>query len=195
MVTRREKDGTITTLAETYGGRKFNSPNDLDLDAEGNIYFTDPSWSPVAKRNMPELGVYFLPKDGGEVKQLTTDLKKPNGIALSPDGKTLYIADNDQGLVVAYDVTAPGEISNRRVFVQPGGKGGPDGMTTDSRGNLYAAWHGGNAVYVWNPAGEMIATIAFGPDQPTNVELADGENSLYITGGKVLHKADVSSLR
>lgn len=224
MVTRRESDGSITILEDQFDGKKLNSPNDLDIDSQGGIYFTDPSWAKRENRDMDEMGVYYIPPaqshpsaDGLslaesadaqdtpagtvrvpppaapaqslEVKRLITDLKKPNGIALSPDEKTLYVADNDAGLVMAYDVTAPGEVANPRVFVKPDAKGGPDGMTTDTAGNLYAAWYGANAVFVWNPEGQMIAKITHGPGQPTNVELADNETTLYITGGNTFQRA------
>lgn len=194
-VLRRESDGTMTLLLDAYDGKKLNSPNDLDLDPQGGIYFSDPRFGKPDGRELDVEGVYYLPPNGSEAKQLLTNLEKPNGVAVSPDGKTLYVADNGAGQVMAYDIAQPGELANPRLFADPEGKGSPDGMTTDSRGNVYAAWYGANAVYVWNPAGEHIAKIAFGPDQPTNVELTADEKTLYITGGKVLQRADVSSLK
>lgn len=194
-VTRRQEGGDVEVLVEHYNGKKLNSPNDLDLDAEGGIYFTDPSWKNPSELEQDKQGVYYLAPGSGEAVRLIDDLKRPNGVAVAPDGKTLYVADNDAGLVMAYDIVEPGKTSNPRVFAQPGGKGGPDGMTTDRRGNLYAAWFSANTVYVWNAEGEPVATIAFGPDQPSNVELTADEDTIYITGGKVLQRASLEPLR
>lgn len=184
----RLEGGKLLVVEDGYEGKRFNGPNDLAIDADNNIYFTDPAYGRREGRELGVEAVYFVPRMG-EVKQLITDLKRPNGIALSPDGQTLYVADNAAGLVMAYDVAEPGRIENARVFAKPqAARGGPDGMTIDRAGNLYAAWHGANAVYVWSPAGEPIATIPVPDAQPTNVAFgADGE-TLYVTAGKSLYR-------
>lgn len=231
-VTRRELDGEITVIEDEFEGKKLNSPNDLDLDAQGGIYFTDPSWAKRENRDMDEMGVYYISSYGPSttprsatatsddtidtpdgtfrvpveqsprtlgVRRLITDLKRPNGIAFSLDEKQLYVADNDGGVVYAYDLAAPGEVSNKREFAKPpaGTKGGPDGMTIDRVGNLYAAWHGDGAVHVWSPQGEHLARIELPKDgdkavQPTNVEFAADGTTLYVTGGGSLYRVKLN---
>src|SRR5205814_1014715 len=146
-----EKDGSKTVLADRFEGKRFNSPNDLVFDKDGNLYFTDPpyglekNWNDPA-RELDYCGVYFRSKDG-KLKLVTKEMTRPNGIALSPDGKTLYVANSSpfKAVWMAFDVKEPGTVANGRVFFDAGkwvgrkGKVGvPDGMKVDRAGNLWA---------------------------------------------------------
>lgn len=183
----RLEDGQRVTLADQYDGKRLNSPNDLVIGDHGGIYFTDPRFGKGDNRELEAEAVYYL-SPRGDLHQIITDLKKPNGVTLSPDGKTLYVADNRASLVMAYDVAEPGVIENGRVFASVEGKGGPDGMTVDADGNLYAAWFGGGGVHVWSPAGEHLGLIRV-PERASNVEFGPDGKTLYITGSKSLYRA------
>ncbi len=191
-VTRIEKNGKKTTLADRYEGKRFNSPNDLVFDKEGNLYFTDPpyglekNWDDPA-RELDFCGVYFLSKDG-KLKLLTKEMSRPNGITLSPDGKTLYVANSDpiRAYWKAFVVKAPGEITTPgRIFfdatkwVGKKGKAGlPDGMKVDKDGNLWATGPGG--VLVFSPEGKLLGAINTGV--PTaNCAFGDDGSTLYVT--------------
>ena len=188
-VARLEKDGTFTVLAEYYKNRRFNSPNDLVYRRNGDLYFTDPPYG-LEKRNEDPLkelvfnGVYRLSRSG-QLDLLTRDLTFPNGLAFSPDEKTLYVAVSDPAkpVVMAYDVKPDGTIANGRVFfdVSPLTKdrpGLPDGMKVDGKGNVFTTGPGG--VLILSPKGKHLGTILTG--QPTaNCAWGDDGSMLYIT--------------
>jgi len=168
-IARVNADGSQTALADRFEGKRFNSPNDLALRKNGDIYFTDPPYG-LDKGNASPLkeltwnGVYRLAKDG-QVSLLVKDLTFPNGIAFSPDEKILYVAVSDpkQTEIMAYDVQANGGVKNGRVFfdAQPlkdtGRKGGCDGMKVDAQGNVWATGPGG--VLVISTAGKHLGTV------------------------------------
>lgn len=179
-----------TVLAERYDGKRFNSPNDVALAADGAIYFTDPPYgltrgdeSPL--KELPFNGVYRLAPDGA-VTLLDDTLTRPNGIALSPDGGTLYVANSDPAaaLWVAYDVIEGGGVANRRTLfdateaVTEGVIGLPDGMTIAANGGIFATGPGG--VYVFTPEGGLIGIIET-PAATANVTFGgDDGRTLYI---------------
>ncbi len=177
-------------VAITYQGKHFNSPNDLTLRADGNVYFTDPDWQ-LGKRKSEtgKTGVYRLLPDGSTVALVDDTLDKPNGIALSPDGNTLYVADfnggGDQGRVGTYPVAADGATGTRSEFAA--GVAVPDGMTVDCAGNLYTTSHEGGVIGIYSPAGMQLGTIKVATSL-TNVAFggADGK-TLYATAGKALY--------
>jgi gluconolactonase len=159
-------------LAERFEGRRFNSPNDLAVGPDGAIWFTDPPYglegvdtSPL--KEQPVNGVYRRAPDG-RVTRVEAGLKYPNGIAFSPDGRTLYVSNSDpqRAVILAWDVSASGSLSRRRVFADmtvlaaKGLPGLPDGMTVDDRGNLWATGPGG--VHVFTPAGREIGLVSTG---------------------------------
>jgi len=195
-VARREKDGTLKTLADRYQGKRLNSPNDGTFAANGDLYFTDPPYGLPKLMDDPgkELdfqGVYKL-TPRGELTLLTKEMSRPNGIALSPDEKTLYVANSDappKAVIMAFDVKPDGTIGNGRVFfdasplARAGKKGAPDGMKVDRNGNLFATGPGG--VLVLTPQGKHLGTIATGV--PTaNCNWGDDGTVLYVTADKNL---------
>jgi gluconolactonase len=189
-VARWEGNGKFTSLADRYDGKKFNSPNDLAVRKSGEIYFTDPPYgleggdkSPL--KEMPWHGVYRIAKDGA-VTLLTKDIKFTNGIAFSPDEKTLYVSSTEDrhSHIMAYDVQANGTIANGRMFfdAQPISKrelpGSCDGMKVDRDGNVWTSGPGG--ILVVTPAGKLIGRINTGV--PTaNCAWGDDGSVLYIT--------------
>jgi gluconolactonase len=190
-----EETWTKTTLAARYDGKRFNSPNDLVYRANGDLYFTDPPFGLRGLANdpakeLPHSGVYRVTPTG-DVTLLTTELDFPNGIAFSPDEKTLYVsnASGARAIWMAYDVAANGTVSNGRVFFdataafRAGKRGVPDGMRVDQRGNVFATGPGG--VIVLSPQGKHLGTIATG--QPTaNCAFGDDGQTLYITANNQL---------
>lgn len=179
---------TFTTIVDNYQGKKFNSPNDLVYDSKGNLYFTDPPYGlekrlEDPKKELPFQGVFRVGVDG-KLTLLVQDLKYPNGIALSPDEKTLYVAVSDpqNAIWMAYDLKDDGTVANGRVFANvtsmvPGNKGLPDGMKVDSKGNLWATGPGG--ILIFNPQGKHLGTIRTG--QATgNCAWGDDGSTLYI---------------
>ena len=201
--------GRAFIVASGYGGRPFNAPNDVWIDLAGRLWVTDPRYFGHEPVEQPLMGVYRIDPDLS-VTLAVTDAAKPNGIAVSPDQKTLYVGSNDSGSfarhrfpagtpfvpgaemkVLAYDLDAAGRATNRRVFADWQGRGGPDGMTVDTEGFLYVTVRipevGG--VWVYAPDGTLAATIPM-PVLPTNVEFGrdDQSDRLYITAGVGLYR-------
>jgi gluconolactonase len=185
-----ETNFTRITLADRFEGKRLNSPNDLVLHSNGDIYFTDPPYGlrDLNRNPAKELdfnGVYRL-SAAGELSLVTRELTFPNGIALSPDERTLYVAVSDPANPVwmAYDVAADGRVSGGRVFFdgaplrRPGRNGVPDGMTVDARGNLFATGPGG--VLIISPEGRHLGTIVTG-QATSNAVFGDDGSSLYLT--------------
>jgi gluconolactonase len=170
-----EADRSFRTIADTFEGKRFNSPNDLVVRSNGDVYFTDPTYgfegAPAwVKHELPFSGVYRRTPNGA-VTLLTKELSFPNGIAFSPDEKVLYVSSSDpeRAIWMAYDVTPEGGIASGRLFydatamVKAGKKGLPDGLKVDEHGNLFAGGPGG--VLVFTPAGKLLGTIVTG--EPT----------------------------
>ena len=180
-------------VSQTYQGKKLNSPNDLDIDKSGNIYFTDPRYGNRASMEMDVEGVYFqsLEPDGSTpmkpLLRIDADLVRPNGIVLSPDESVLYVADRKANYIYAYDVESPGKVNNKRVFgrLNDGEGTGSDGMCVDKQGRLYTTGHG--KVWVFEPTGQIVATIAVGK-QTVNVTFGADNKTLYITANKGLYR-------
>ncbi|HEX9107341.1 MAG TPA: SMP-30/gluconolactonase/LRE family protein [Longimicrobiales bacterium] len=185
-----ESNYTKVTLAARYEGKRLNSPNDLIVRSNGDIYFTDPPYGLKGLNRDPakELdfsGVYRLTPDGA-LTLLTREITFPNGIAFSPDEKTLYV-DNTDGqhpVWMAYPVLPDGSVGPGRVFfdamplVRQGQRGSPDGMAVDRQGNIFAAGPGG--VIVLSPDGRHLGTIAIaGP--VSNVAFGEDGRTLFVT--------------
>ena len=206
-VSRTEKDGTVTTLADRYEGKRFNSPNDVVCRSNGDIYFTDPN--SVARRNPPDPhndfktelgfnGVYRLTA-AGKLELLTREMPYPNGLAFSPDEKKLYIANSrlDKFWMV-YDVKPNGTLGDGKKFLdltQDTSEAVPDGMKVDTAGNIYATGPGG--VLVISPKGKHLGTIEV-PEIPANCAWGDADGkTLYITARSSVYRIrlNVSGIR
>jgi gluconolactonase len=175
-VTRAGKSG-IEVLAARFEGKRFNAPNDLVIRRDGHLWFTDPAFGNQADgRELDFYGVFHVsPK--GEIEAVARMKTRPNGIALGPAGKILYVADADARLIRAWDIDKNGAASNARVFVDKI-TGVPGGVRTDEKGNVYVA---GNYVYLYSPQGEFIRKIELG-ETPSNLCFGDADlETLYIT--------------
>jgi gluconolactonase len=190
----RLEGGRFVPLVERFEGKRFNSPNDLVVGTDGALYFTDPPYGLTKTfedpgREIGWNGVYRLAPDG-RVSVLVKDLKAPNGIGLSPDGRTLYVGQSDgaRPVVMAYELAKNGTVSNGRVFfdttpLRKNGPGAPDGLKVDRDGNVFTSGPGG--VVVLSPRGEYLGTIVTGV--PTaNCAFGDDGSTLYITANDTL---------
>ena len=176
-LTRVDKKGNLEVLAEKWEGKKLNAPNDVVVRRDGNIYFTDPAFGGQKDtRELDFFGIFHItPK--GEMEVLAKPKGRPNGIALSPNGKILYVTNSDEKNVRAYDLDKAGVASNERVVVS-GIEGVPDGMRTDEKGNLYVA---AKNLFVYDPQGKPLYNIKLG-ETPANCAFGDADlQTLYIT--------------
>ena len=189
-VARLEKDGTIVPVVDRFEGKRFNSPNDLCHDARGNLFFTDPPYGLEGKlddpkKEIPFQGVYRVSSDG-KLALFTKEIKFPNGIALSPDEKTLYVAASDpkNPVVWAFDRSSMGFNPTPRVFFDASAlaaknlKGLPDGMKIDERGNIWLGGPGG--ILIISPAGKHLGTLLTG-EATANCAWGDDGSTLYVT--------------
>ena len=190
-VIRLSPDGKqYTMVADRYQGKRFNSPNDVVLGPDEAIYFTDPTSDlpPGQKQEIPYQGVYRISKSG-QVTLLTKEIAQPNGLAFSPDGKRLYVDDDQDLNIRVYEFRPGGTLTNGRVFGSEAGPpkaGVPDGMRLDTKGNLYVV--GPLGIWVWSPAGKHLGTIVV-PEQPANLSWGDADYStLYITAGTSVYR-------
>ena len=158
QLTRQDVDGGITVLAEQFDGKQLNSPNDLQLDGKGGIYFTDPRYGNRDDLEMEVEGVYYLPRNG-ELIRVIDDMVRPNGLVLSLDRSLLYVVDNGAKTIWRFQVNDDGTLSDGTLWVDMAKDcdGGGDGMTIDERGNIYCA--GAGAVWVWNASGQLLTSI------------------------------------
>ena len=191
-----EPAASYITLADRYDSKRLNSPNDAVYDSNGSMYFTDPPYGLPGlvddeRRELSFQGVYRLDPDG-ELVLIDDAVSYPNGIGLSPDGTTLYVAvsDVDDAVWLAYDVEPDGSVSNRRVFYDANelaGKAGeygyPDGMAVHSSGFIFATGPGG--VWLFSPEGVPVARILTGR-ATANCTLSADEGTLYITADDTL---------
>src|SRR5262245_825157 len=192
-IARISPDLKLTTVVDRFEGKRLNSPNDLVYTPDGALYFTDPPFGlPKANddpgKELPFNGVYRL--SGGTLQAVIRDIALPNGIAFSPDYKTLYVANSEANrrLWMRYDVNADGSVSNGRVFADATSskdEGVPDGLKVDSTGNVYAAGPGG--VWVFSSTGTHLGTIKT-PETPSNCAWGDDGRTLYITAVTGLYK-------
>jgi len=204
-----EAGGTVTVLADSYQGKKLNSPNDLVYRSDGSLYFTDPPYGlPTQQDNDPrkELafnGVYRIPNarqhkagappDRDKLELIVKDLPRPNGIAFSPDEKTLYIADSGKKVWMSFPVNADGSVGEQKLLLDASGDktpGGPDGIRVDRQGNIYGAGPGG--VWIISPAGKHLGTIKV-PEVVSNLAWGDLDGkTLYITASTSLYRIKLS---
>ena len=193
-VTRLEKNGSLTVLADHVDGKRLNSPNDLVYKSDGSLYFTDPPFGlPKAfadsRKETPYSGVYRWSE--GRVQLLATDVTGPNGLAFSPDEKYFYLGNWDEKskTVWRYEVKSDGTLANGRVFfdmTNAPGEDAIDGLKVDQQGNVYVSGPGG--VWILSPTGAHLGTIA-GPEHPHNLAWGDADGkTLYLTAQTGLYR-------
>lgn len=180
------QDGKIETLCDSFDGKPLNSPNDLALDGHGGLYFTDPRYGADMKIDQPCMAVYYVDAKG-KTSRVIDSLQRPNGILVSTDRKTLYVAEPNKRELWKYEITAPGQLSSGKVIFTGDEKqdgGGPDGMCLDQHGNIYTTY---NDVVVLSPEGKLIGRIPV-PEHPANCTLggADGK-TLFVTARTSLY--------
>ncbi len=203
-VTRTDlSTGKTEIIAGLYEGRPFNAPNDLSLDEKGRIYFSDPRYLGHEPIEQSVYGVYRIDPDGS-IERIITDAGKPNGVAVSPDQKSLYVVSNDNGIfaifrmppetpvhkgrmaLLAYNLGLDGTATFREVLVDYAPEDGPDGLVCDVEGNIYVAVRDLTryGINVYSPDGKELARIPT-PEVPTNVAFGHGKESktLYVTYG------------
>ena len=193
-VTRLEKSGALTVLADRYRGRRLNSPNDLVYRSDGALYFTDPPFGlPRAfddpRKELPFSGVYCL--IGGELALVAAELAGPNGLAFSPDERYLYVGNWDPArkVVMRYEVQPDGSLRNGVEFFDMTGAPGEDavdGIKVDRRGNLFVSGPGG--LWILSPDGRHLGTLR-GPEHPHNLAWGDDDGrTLYLTAQTGLYR-------
>lgn len=186
-VARYEHDGSVTTIADRYSGKRLNSPNDLVVHPDGAVYFTDPPYGILGNyegyQAEPELkeAVYRVDPATASVEMVTDELDRPNGLCFSPDYKLLYVVDSGTGQnIMVYDVTDSGTLRNGREFVSPGG----DGIRADVDGNIWAASDPG--VRILAPSGEQIGVIRL-PETCANICFGGARrNRLFMAASQSL---------
>jgi gluconolactonase len=181
---RRNKNQKVEVLASEWEGRQLNAPNDVVVRHDGHVYFTDPAFgSTDDRRKLDFYGVFHItPK--GALSVVSKSKTRPNGIALSPDGKILYVADYDQRVLKAYNLDRAGEASAERVLIT-GIEGPPDGIKVDEHGNLYVACRG---IAVYSPQGRLLRMIEMA-ETPANCAFGDADfRTLYITARTSLYR-------
>jgi gluconolactonase len=180
------KSKHVTVLVKEYQGKLLNAPNDVWVHPDGSIYFSDPMyardyWKRDPKEQQDGHHVYRLSPDGKTLERVTQDLKQPNGIIGTPDGKTLYVADIDAKKSYAYDIGPGGKLSNKRLFCEMGS----DGMTLDSEGNVYLT---GRGVTVFDKSGKKVEQIDVPEGWTANVCFGGSDGrTLFITASKGLY--------
>ena len=204
-------DGSVNPLVERYEGKRFNSPNDLVIHPDGQVYFTDPKYVGPEKLELDSFDVYRLDLDG-TVTRLVTGVDKPNGIILSQDARTLFIAETDNGTAEAesnpdatrgrmtlnaFRLKKNGTPGRKRVIVDFGDQLGIDGMTMDTDGHLYAAVRSEDrfGIYIFTQQGKEIGYIQT-PDLPTNCCFGKTEKdcqTLYITAGAGFYRIKLNA--
>lgn len=206
-ITRTEYDGSITVLADSYQGKRLNSPNDIVVRSDGSIWFTDPVFGILGNyegyQAEPELSqnVYRLDPGTGELICLADDILGPNGLAFSPDETILYVVESrgePYRKLLAYGVAGDGKrIENKRVFIDAGPGGTPDGFRVDVDGNLWCGWGMGSAeldgVRVYAPDGDLIGRIAL-PERCANVCFGGAQrNRLFMAASQSLYAVYVNT--
>jgi len=189
-LSRLEPDGTLHALVEKWEGKRFNSPNDAVVAQNGAIYFTDPDYGLGGNpREIDGCWVLRFDPTTRNLRVLVKDFDKPNGIALSPDGKRLYVADSGKPRHLrVFEVSADGGVENGKVFAGID-KGGPDGIRCDAEGRVWSS--AGDGVQIFGPDGKLIGKILV-PDSPANLCFggADGK-TLFITARTSLYSIPV----
>jgi gluconolactonase len=218
-VTRTESGGRITVLAESYEGKKFNSPNDLTIDSKGRIYFSDPRYGLRANMELRGAdgklieGVYRIDAPGQVQRIIANEVDRPNGVLVSPGDQYLFVADNNNNTVNGarklwrFDLNADGRVdaNSRKLIFDWKTSRGPDGVKIDKRNRLFVAagLNNGNppfetaepyrgGVYVLALSGELLEVISIPTDEVTNCTFGGVDaRTLFITAGGTLWKTEI----
>ena len=185
-VVRMEKDGRVTVIAAEYQGKRLNDPNDVVVRRDGQVYFSDPAPKDSLQHfELGYAGVYHV-TPGGKIS-LIAKMPRPNGVTLTPDGRTLYVADTSERKIMAYDLDAEGNATNERVFIS-NIDGGPDGLRVAANGNVYIACRG---IAIYTPQGQFIKMIEF-PEMPANLTFGDSDlQTIYVTARTSVYRLRV----
>jgi gluconolactonase len=188
-VVRTDKNGAVQVLAEAFEGKKLNGPNDIVVSKNEHVYFTDSAFGTRAEsRELPFNGVYLIPPKGPMVALLRMQTR-PNGIAISPDGKILYVGDSDGRCVRSYELQKDGTIGSERMFVAKT-EGVPDGIEVDASGNVFVA---AAKIFVYSPEGQLLTSIEFG-EKPSNMVFGDPElKTLYVTARSSVYRVHMET--
>ena len=186
-VVRTNLDGSETVVADRYEGKRLNSPNDVVVRNDGQVYFSDPASAAVFdERELAFNGAYHVSPQGAVT--LIAKMPRPNGVALTEDGRTLYVADSQEKRIYAYDLDKDGNASNERVLIQ-NIDGTPDGLRVAANGNLYIACKG---VAIYTPQGKLLRMIPF-PETPANLAFGGNDRkTLYVTARTSIYRVPVS---
>ena len=180
---------TLTTVVDNYGGKKFNSPNDVTVRSDGTLYFTDPDFQLGSRTSETgKKGVYRV-SPAAQVSLIDDTFAEPNGIALSPDESVLYVADYNNNVVYTFAVAADGSTSNRKSFATVTS---PDGFAVDCAGNLYVASGTPGAIQVYSPTGTKLGSVTVAASLSNMAFGGNDGKTLYITAGKALYSLDMN---
>ncbi len=172
--------GEITVLADKYEGKRFNSPNDLWIDPNGGVYFTDPRYGSRDGMEIEGEHVYYLTPDRKKVIRVVSDMVRPNGVIGTPNGRRLYVADHGANKTYSYRIGGDGTLSDKQLFAEQGS----DGLAIDARGNVYLT---GKGIAVYSRQGEKVAEIPV-PEGPANLTFGGADNqTLFITARTSLY--------
>ena len=196
-IVRVTNDLRVTTHVDRFDGKRLNAPNDIVFRSDGTLFFTDPPYGLPRQDDDPEKDLPFngvFKVSDGNVELIIKDLTRPNGIAFSPDEKTLYVSNSDEKrrIWMRYDMAPSGSVSGGRVFFDTTAHedaGLPDGMKIDVHGNVWAT--GPSAVFVFSPDGRHLGTIK-PPEDPANCGWGDDGRTLYITAETSLYRIKTS---
>lgn len=172
--------GEVTVLADKYEGKRFNSPNDLWIDPNGGVYFTDPRYGSRDGMEIEGEHVYYLTPDRKKVIRVVSDMVRPNGVIGTPNGRRLYVADHGANKTYSYRIGGDGTLSDKQLFAEQGS----DGLAIDARGNVYLT---GKGIAVYSRQGEKVAEIPV-PEGPANLTFGGADNqTLFITARTSLY--------
>lgn len=178
-------DHQVTILADKYDGKPFNSLNDLWIDPEGGVYFTDPRYGNRDDMEQDGEHVYYLTPDRSKVRRVIDDMVRPNGVIGTPNGKRLYVTDNGGGKTFVYAIEKDGTLSGKKLFCTEGA----DGMAIDTKGNVYLTT---DVVAIYNRQGKKIEAIRI-PERPANVTFGGpNRKTLFITARTSLYSLEMN---
>jgi len=188
QITSTSPNNEHKAIATEYDGKRFNQPNDLWPDGKGGVYFTDPKYGGGDKELFQNgMHVYYIKPDHNSVIRVCDDLEKPNGVIGTPDGKTLYVTDDQAGKTYKYEVQNDGSLSNKALFVELG----CDGMTIDKSGNVYLTPRGKQNIDIFSPSGVLLDSIKV-PERPSNVCFGGAKrNQLFITAQTSIYRVEL----